>query len=145
MLRTSVVFVVGLLLDVVVLGSLLLAMAALPWSMRIYGYNVAETLTGTAIGLFVSFVQKHRAGFVASICLLPPTDWQYVNRFSPPATGRRLALLLLGTVVEPTTAFVVAHRLSQPRRTAAVGRAWLKNSSRRELLRKSVQKGAAEC
>jgi hypothetical protein len=101
------------------MASLLWAVYALPWSVRIYAYYMAEVLTGTAVGLFVGFLQRRGAGFVALVCLLPPAYLQYVNRFSHPATGRRLFLLLLGTAVELSMAFVVAHRLSKARKRVA--------------------------
>jgi len=51
------------------------------------------------------------------VCLLPPAYLQYVNRFSKPATGFRLVLLLMGTAVELGIAFLIAHLLSKSRRT----------------------------
>jgi hypothetical protein len=118
MLRTVGVLAVGMLLSVVVLGSLVwVTVTTLPWSARIYALYVGEALTGAAVGSFVGFLQKRRAGVVALVCLLPPAYLQYVNRLSKPATGFRLVLLLMGTAVELGIAFSIAHRLSKSRRT----------------------------
>jgi hypothetical protein len=91
-------------------------MTGLLWS-GIYAYYVAEALTGGAVGVFVGFLQKRGAGLVTLICLLPPAYPQYVSRFSQPATGLRLNLLLLGSAVGLAIAFVIAQRLSKSRRT----------------------------
>ena len=115
MLRTVGVFVVGVLLAVVVLGSLMWAVFALPCSVRVYAYYIVEALTGSAVGLFVGLLQKRRAGVVALICLLPLAYVQYMNRFSHPATGLRLVVLLLGTVIGLSAAFLTAHLLSKSR------------------------------
>jgi hypothetical protein len=120
MLRTSGVFVAGVLLGVLVLGSLMWAVYGLPWSVRVYAYYVAEALTGSAVGLFVGFLQKRRAGLVALTCLLPPAYLQYVNRFSHPATRLRLFLLLLGTAIGLSMAFLIAHTLSRTSTRVAV-------------------------
>lgn len=117
MLRTLGIFAVGLLLGIVVMASLLWAVYSLPWSVRIYAYYMAEALTGGAVGLFVGFLQKRGAGYLALACLLPPVYLQYVNRFSNPATGSRLFLLLLGTAIEVSIAFAIAHLLSNSRRS----------------------------
>jgi hypothetical protein len=98
-------------------------MIGLPQHLRIYAYYMADALTGSAVGLFVGFLQKRRASLVALICLLPPAFLQYVNRFSHPATGPRLFLLLLGTAVELSIAFVIAHRLAEARRRVEVSHA----------------------
>ena len=116
MIRTAGVFVVGMLLGVAVLGSLAWAMNGLPQHLRPYAYYMVEALTGSAVGLFVGFLQKRKAGLVALMCLLPPAFLQYLNRFSQPATGFRLFLLLLGTGVEMSIAFAIAHLLSNSRR-----------------------------
>jgi hypothetical protein len=118
-LRTAAIFVAGVILGLVVLACLIWATVGLPQYFRIYAYYMAGALTGTAVGLFVGFLQKSKAGLVALICLLPPVLLQYVNRFSQPATGLRLFRLLLGTAVELSIAFTVAHRLSKARRRGA--------------------------
>jgi hypothetical protein len=120
-LRTVGIFIAGVLLGVVVLGSLIwvvIGVIGLPQHLRIYAYYMADALTGTAVGLFVGFLQKRKAGLVALICLLPPVFLQYVNRYSQPATGLRLFLLLMGTAIELSIAFAIAHRLSKARRRA---------------------------
>jgi hypothetical protein len=114
-LRTLGVFVAGVLLSIVILGSLMWAVYALPWSVRIYAYFIVQACTGGAVGLFVAFLQKRMAGVVGLICLLPLAYVQYVNRFSHPATGLRLVVLLLGTAIGLSTAFLTAHRLSKSR------------------------------
>jgi hypothetical protein len=122
-LRTLGVFIAALFLGFVILGSLLWAMYSLPWPVRIYAYYMAETLTGSAVGSFVGLMQKHGAGFVALTSLLPPAYLQYFNRFSHPAPGLHLFLLLVGTAVELSIAFVIAHRLSEARRRVGVSHA----------------------
>ena len=117
MLRTLGIFGAGLLLGFVLMASLLWGVYRLPWSMRIYAYYMAEALTGGAVGLFVGFLQKRGAGFLALVCLLPLAYLQYVNRFSDPATGFHLFLLLLGTAVEVSIAFAIAHLLSNSKRS----------------------------
>ena len=116
MLRTLVVFAGGLLLGFVTMGSLSWATYSLPWTAGICAYYLAEVLTGSAVGLFVGFLQKRGAGFVALACLLPLGYLQYVNRFSHPAVGLRLFLLLLGTAVELSIAFILADRMSKARK-----------------------------
>ncbi len=115
MLRTLGVFVAGVLLGLVVMASLIWAASDLPQRFGLYAYSLIDALTGSAVGLFVGFLQRGRAGLVALICLLPLAYLQYVNQFSHPATGLRLLLLLVGTAVELSIAFGIAHRLSKAR------------------------------
>jgi len=117
MLRTIGVLVAGTLLGFVVLSSLIWAGTALNLSQqaRPYAYYLIVCLTGTAVGLLVGFLQKYKAGAVAATCLLGPSLLQYVNRFSRPATGLRLFILLIGTAMELSLAFAVAHKLAARR------------------------------
>ena len=102
MLRSVGVLVVGVLAGFTVQASLGLVVMAINSGQqpRPYIYYLLFALTGSAVGLLVGFLQKYKAGLVAMICLAPQSILQYVNRFSRPATGLRLFLLLLGTALE---------------------------------------------
>jgi hypothetical protein len=117
-LRTLGVLVAGMLLGITLLASLAWARLAINrWQQPpAYDYYLILALTGCAVGLLVGFLQKYKAGFVAMICLIPQAFVQYVNRFSRPATGFRLVLLLLGTALELSFAFAVAHMVAARRR-----------------------------
>lgn len=117
-LRTAGVLVAGMLLGFTVLASLIWAgMVINRWQQPpVYDYYLISALTGCAVGLLVGFLQKYKAGFVAMICLIPQVFVQYVNRFSRPATGFRLVLLLVGTALELSLAFAVAQMVAARRR-----------------------------
>lgn len=113
MLRTLGVFVAGMLLGFIVMAGLIWAGIGLPQQFGPFALYLIEALTGGAVGLFVGSLQKKQAGFLALSSLLPMTFRQYVNPFSRPATGLRLFELLLGTLVELSIAFLIAHYLSR--------------------------------
>jgi hypothetical protein len=117
-LRTVGVVIAGMLLAFVVLGGLFWVVIDLPQQFRLYAYYLSVVLTGLAVGLFVGFSQRRKAGLVALVCLSPQVFLQYVNRYSRPATGIRLLLLLVGTVLELSIAFAIANRLSKAKKRA---------------------------
>jgi hypothetical protein len=117
-LRTVAVVIAGMLLGFVVGGGLIWVGMHLPLEVRRYAYYLIDVLTGVAVGLLVGFLQRHKAGLVALICLSPQVFLQYVNRYSRPATGLRMLLLLIGTVLELSTAFAIADRLSKATKRA---------------------------
>ena len=115
MLRTLGVLVASALLGFIVMAVLFWAAIDLPQQFRPFALYLIEALTGGAVGLFVGSLQKKQAGLLALSSLLPMTFRQYVNPFSRPAMGLRLFELLLGTLVELSIAFAIAHRLSKGR------------------------------
>ena len=112
MLRTVGVLIAGAFWAVVVYGILGLAMIQLPPQFHPYFYYLANALTGCAVGLFVGFSKINYEALVAVVCLLAPASLQYRSRFSTPATGFRVFLLLVGTALELTLGFIVAHNVA---------------------------------
>lgn len=113
MFRTLCVIVGGALIGVMLLASLIAVGLRLPMSLAVYSYYLINMLTGAVVGLFVGFLQRNRAGFVALVCLSLPIFLQYEHRFGSTATGRRLFFLLLGTILELLVAAIVAQRMSR--------------------------------
>lgn len=110
------VLIAGAFWGIVVYGILGLAMIHLPPQFHVYTYYlIANALTGCAVGLFVGFSKINNEGLLAVVCLFAPAFLQYGTRVTTPATGPRLLLPLVGTALELSLGFVVAHNLATQR------------------------------
>ena len=110
MLRSVGVLIAGAFWAVVVYGILGMAMIQLPPQLHPYFYYLASALTGCAVGLFVGFSKINYEGLVAVVCLLAPSSLQYRSHF--PLPGPELFLLLVGTALELSLGFIVAHSIA---------------------------------
>jgi hypothetical protein len=115
-LRTTGVLIAGAFWGIVVYGILGAPMIQLPPQFHIDAYYLmANALTVCAVGLFVGFSKINSEGLVAVVCLLAPAFLQYGGRVANPATGPQLLFPLVGTALELSLGFVVAHNLSARR------------------------------
>ena len=120
MLRTVSVLVAGTLLGLAALvGLFLLALNRIPTPSHWFIYLVLKVSVGTAVGLFVGFVQKKNAGVFAMVCLLPGIFLQATSRSYPLRTGLAFVAFFLSEVLGLFTAFAIANRLSQARRSVS--------------------------
>ncbi|HUJ29813.1 MAG TPA: hypothetical protein VLY23_00930 [Candidatus Acidoferrum sp.] len=113
MLRTLGVLIAGTFWGLLLFGGLFWVIVVRYSMHSVYSLYLIELVTGIAVGLFVGFSRINKAGLVAAVCLLPPLLLEYGHRFSPPPTGLRLLLLLLGTGLKISIAFAIAHNLAQ--------------------------------
>jgi hypothetical protein len=118
-LRTVTVLVTGTVLGIAVLLILFfLIVYHVPERFNSYSYFALKALVGTAVGLYVGYLQKTKAALVAVICLLPGLILQATSRSYPIRIGLGIAIFLLGDALGLVVAFAIAHRLSNSRKSA---------------------------
>lgn len=122
MLRTVSVFAAGMVLGLVILLVLFLFIANhVPERLNWLAYFVLKSLVGAAVGVFVGFFQKNKAGLVAVVCLLPGFLLQAASRSYPIRTGPGFVIFILGEALGLFTAFAIARYLSNSMRSATRG------------------------